>query len=174
MQRRYQHRPATLQAQRRPIINWTSTLQFRDGVQRRDLPGRLRQPPLHNSEERSQGIINWTRTHRPPPRVSNGGHASPSGIPSTPWRHQRDAYLKFQEGHQVATDWRGRYHVRHNSRRPRGRPIDRVHHGRHQRALPTRRQGHGSPHITGGPRHHIPVGEGGERYNAPLPPNKSK
>ena len=97
-----------------------------------------------------------------------------SGTPLTPWSHQRDASLKLQEGHQVATDPGGQHHGRHQSRRQSIRPINRVHQGKHQRALPPSRRDHGSTHGAGGSRHHLPGGEVAELHNDPLPPHNSE
>ena len=72
---------------------------------------------------------------------------SGSRIESTPstWdsrsRIDRDASLKLQEGHQVATDPRGRHHGRYQSRCPSSSPVDWFHQGGHQRVLPTCRGG---------------------------------
>ena len=97
---------------------------------------------------------------------------SPNGIPLTPWLHQQDASLKFPKGQQVATDQRGRHHIRHQSRCPSDRPRDWVQRGGHQRMLPTSRRGHGCPHGAGVPRYHPPGGGVEERYNSLLPPHK--
>ena len=96
LQGRYRQRPAPLKAQVHPILHCTASLKLRNGVQHYACSGRLCQPPVHNPEERRQEGINWIQLHRPPPRVSSGVHASPSGIPSTPWQHQRYASLKVQ------------------------------------------------------------------------------
>ena len=132
------------------------------------------QKKKNNPEERRQGRINWTRPHRPPPRVSIGGHASLSGIPSTPWRHQLYASIKLKEGQQMAKYLRRRHHDHHQSRRSSSRPINQVHQDGHQRVLPPSRRGHGSPHGTGGPRNCLPGGEVAERHNATLPLQNGK
>ena len=171
LQGRYQNRPAPLQAQRRCIIHWSATLQRRNGIQRRAISGWLHQPPVQNPEERCQGRINLTRLHWSPPRVSSGGHASPSGISSTTWHHWQGNSLKLQERQKVATDQRGGHHGHYQIRHLSGRPSNWVHQDRHQRSLPTSRRCNCSPHGAGGSIHHLPCGEVSERHNDPLLPH---
>ena len=59
----------------------------------------------------------------------------------TPRRHQQDAYLKFQEMQQLATNLRGQHQNRHQSRCTTNKPFNFFHQGGNQRALPPYRGG---------------------------------
>ena len=65
----------------------------------------------------------------------------PSGIPLTPWSHQRDTSLKLQERQKVETDPRERHHGRYQSCHLSIRPVNRLYRGINQSTLPPFRGG---------------------------------